>query len=574
LHSKTEDYDVFTRLAQRKRPRRPAFLLITASAIASLLVAAVALAVLVTDAGTYSVEVTSKEDPALSVSVGAATVTYIPSAGANESSGTGLFDPFVRLQGSPTEKGYNTDGTVEFQTKTGKWTHAILASAIPVVDCDGVAGGATCWELFVDINEGNNAKHISLTDVEIYFATGPAGNPPPASLLTGYPFTSPPAGITVTKEYDFDGEIKINDVNQGSGRGDLQYLVPTTDHPFTASTYFVLYSEWGSPDAAPGGDTYNSEGGFEEWKVRKAPNVTIVKTADAVSVNAGQNIGFTITVTNNGAADATGVTITDLLPPGTGIDWSEAPVDNPNCSISGSPPAETLNCGPVTLAAGGGSLSVHVQSATTGASCGTYNNTANFTSTNAGSGSASASTSVDCAAIMILKQSTKTVGGNPVLVANDGTVFSITGPGGYSNSVTDDDASGVEDEDATVGEVCISGLVPGEYTISETTPPSGYGAGTAIDATATAASGTNCTTNQPTPANSAVFRNPPLAEIQVLVTDLGSGETNSSIVCAEGTTTIPAVSENGNPDPAFDDTDETFTNLDPGTYTCTVVIDP
>jgi hypothetical protein len=34
------------------------------------------------------------------------------------------------------------------------------------------------------------------------------------------------------------------------------------------------------------------------------------------------------------------------------------------------------------------------------------------------------------------------------------------------------------------------------------------------------------------------------------------------------------VSENGNADPAFDDTDETFTNLAPGTYTCTVVVDP
>jgi hypothetical protein len=32
---------------------------------------------------------------------------------------------FVRLQATPTEAGYNTDGTTEFGTKVGNWTHAL-----------------------------------------------------------------------------------------------------------------------------------------------------------------------------------------------------------------------------------------------------------------------------------------------------------------------------------------------------------------------------------------------------------------------------------------------------------------
>ena len=36
-----------------------------------------------------------------------------------------IFDPFVRIQGSPTEKGYNTNGSPQFDTKVGTWTHAI-----------------------------------------------------------------------------------------------------------------------------------------------------------------------------------------------------------------------------------------------------------------------------------------------------------------------------------------------------------------------------------------------------------------------------------------------------------------
>jgi uncharacterized repeat protein (TIGR01451 family) len=550
----------------RTNARRPGvqWLALVAGILVLLVGAATAVLALISDGpGTFdiTVEDTSGDETA---DLGNATVRYIGSDSDNSASGTGLFDPFVRLQGAPTEDGYNTcsqascgGDVTEFETKPGKWTKAILASAIPVVDCGGDLAGTDCWELFVDINEGNNAKHISLNEVEIWLTTDPR--------ITGYDggFDAPAEQV-----YDFTGDILIHDVNQGSGRGDLLYLVPV--QPFDAGDFFVLYSEWGTTGTLDS-TSYNSEGGFEEWKVRKAPNVTIVKTADAASVNAGQTIAFTITVTNNGAADATGVTISDPLPAGTGIDWAEAPTDNPNCSIAGTPPNETLNCGPVTLAAGGGSLSVHVQSATTAASCGTYNNTASFTSTNAGSGSDSASVTVNCAAIRIVKQSTKT--GNP-LVSTEGAVFSITGPGGYSNSVTDDNVAGVEDEDTTIGEVCISGLAPGTYTVNETTPPTGYGGATQTNLSAVAAVGTNCTTNQPTATDSATFTNAPLGEIEVLFSDLGSGETASSIVCVEGTTTIPAVDENGDPDPAFDDTDEVFTNLDPGTYTCTVVIDP
>jgi uncharacterized repeat protein (TIGR01451 family) len=454
------------------------------------------------DSGCGSIEVPDKDTSATCTTNDGAIVDYIGSSASNQASGTGLFDPFVRLQATPTEQGFNTNAAVTFDAKTGTWTHAILVSAIPVVTINGTR----YWELFNDINETNSTKPISLNKVEIYFAPGPGG-----ANITGYPGF---AGFSATQVYAFDGNILINDVNAGSGRGDLRYLVPLTNIPAPpAGTYFVLYSQWGTTSA-----TYNSEGGFEEWKVRKAPNVSIVKDADAASVNAGSNIGFTITVTNSGAADATGVTISDPLPGGSGIDWAESP-DNPNCSISGSPPNETLNCGPVTLAAGGGSLSVHVQSATTAASCGTYNNTATFTSTNAGTGSDDASVTVQCAAIRILKNSTK--GG---AVTNAGAVFAVDGPDANTDpdfSVTDDTTAAAPDEDADIGQVCVSGLVPGAtYTVTETTAPSGY-AGESGSKTVVAVSG-NCATAG---LNAATFTDPPLFDIQVNFRDGGSGDT-------------------------------------------------
>jgi uncharacterized repeat protein (TIGR01451 family) len=554
---------VFTRLAQRKRPRRAALVAIVPTALVAIgLIASVVLA-LISDSGTHDITVPDSGS-SVTADLGNATVEYIGSSASNQASGTGLFDPFLRLQGSPTEKGFNTcsqsscgGDVTQFETKTGTWTKAILASAIPQVDCGGDMTGSRCWELFVDINEGNNAKRISLNEVEVWLTTN--------ARLTGYVDpTGFPSGAT--QVYDFSGAILINDVNQGSGRGDLRYLIPV--QPFAAGDFFVLYSKWGTTSGTAGNfgtGGYTSEGGFEEWKVRKAPNVTIVKTADAASVNAGQNIGFTITVTNTGAADATGVSISDPLPGGSGIDWAESP-DNANCSIAGSPPAETLNCGPVTLAAGGGSLSVHVQSGTTAASCGTYNNTATFTSTNAGSGSSSASTAVNCAAIRIVKQSTKTA--NP-LVSTEGAVFSITGPGGYSNSVTDDNVAGVEDEDTDIGEVCISGLAPGTYTVNETTPPSGYGGATQTNVSAVAAVGTNCTTNQPTSTNSATFTNAPLYDLQVNFRDGGSGETSATISCS------PLEPPDSTTPPTGWDTSSTYTDRSaPQTVTCTIEVDP
>ena len=52
--------------------------------------------------------------------------------------------------------------------------------------------------------------------------------------------------------------------------------------------------------------------------------IHIVKTPDAAQVNAGEQIGFTLTVYNDGAGDAHGVTLTDTLPAKAGLDWSIA----------------------------------------------------------------------------------------------------------------------------------------------------------------------------------------------------------------------------------------------------------
>ncbi len=122
------------------------------------------------------------------------------------------------------------------------------------------------------------------------------------------------------------------------------------------------------------------------------------------------------------------------------------------------------------------------------------------------------------------------------------------------------------------GVACFDGLTLGtSYTVTEVSAPAGYSIDTTSqsvtpDQSATCASGT---------PKAVSFTDTPLSEIGVTFKSLaGPGVTAGSIVCKIGTTTIAAVSENGSADPVLDDTDETFTNLAPGTYDCTIVVDP
>ena len=132
-------------------------------------------------------------------------------------------------------------------------------------------------------------------------------------------------------------------------------------------------------------------------------SVQITKTADAAHVNAGKQIGFTLTVSNAGGQDATGVTVSDPLPTNSGLSWQ---IENQGggwagtCAIS----AGSLNCGPVTVPTGTtpatSTFTVHITSPTTpatGGNCpstGVVDNTGTVDSTNAGTADASASTCV------------------------------------------------------------------------------------------------------------------------------------------------------------------------------------
>ncbi len=123
--------------------------------------------------------------------------------------------------------------------------------------------------------------------------------------------------------------------------------------------------------------------------------IDVVKTADASSVSAGDQVGFTVTLSNSGSGQATGLVFSDALP--AGLAWTISPASTGWSIVGGN-----LVYSASTLAPGASS-SVHVVATTTSANCGAITNTATVTSSNDGQDSSSATVDVKCALIDVVK---------------------------------------------------------------------------------------------------------------------------------------------------------------------------
>jgi uncharacterized repeat protein (TIGR01451 family)/fimbrial isopeptide formation D2 family protein len=168
-----------------------------------------------------------------------------------------------------------------------------------------------------------------------------------------------------------------------------------------------------------------------------APDLGITKEADADTVNAGEEIGFSIVVSNDdeaGTGVAKDVELNDPLPGSSalGIDWqldavlmNGAPVADPSvyCEITGSAPTQTLECEFGDMAAGA-SFEVQVSSDTAapnGCENATLPNTATAWASNHDEVEASDSITVECPDLDI----TKTAGSGTVS-AGETIAFTIT----------------------------------------------------------------------------------------------------------------------------------------------------
>lgn len=161
--------------------------------------------------------------------------------------GTGYYEPFLRLQANGTEQGFNTSATGVLDNKAGIWTKDLIANIIPTITVNGVQ----YREIRLDINENNSkqGRYLSLDSLEIYLQS--TGGISSKTGLTNLKYSMD----TATKDYF----VKLDYTNApGSGWDDMSVLLPESIFAEAATNrYFYLYSKFGV--------NYASDAGFEEW---------------------------------------------------------------------------------------------------------------------------------------------------------------------------------------------------------------------------------------------------------------------------------------------------------------------
>ncbi|MBN8867262.1 MAG: DUF11 domain-containing protein [Solirubrobacterales bacterium] len=152
------------------------------------------------------------------------------------------------------------------------------------------------------------------------------------------------------------------------------------------------------------------------------PSLTLSKSGNG-PVNAGSDVQFQLTMSNGGPGVGKAVVMTDTLPSGTAGPWQivSQPAGNP-CTIQ----AGKLTCQFGDMAAQS-QKTVTVKAPTDAADCGTYDNTATFTASNAPTGEDSATVACQKPGLTVTKT------GNGPIDAGQKVVFDITaansGPG-------------------------------------------------------------------------------------------------------------------------------------------------
>lgn len=197
------------------------------------------------------VDLTSSNSGSITNQYGTARFVYTD----QQPTGTGVIQPFLRVQNTPSEQGYNTSGGTPFDDKAGPWTHDIQFSDLQKTTT--MLNGVQFFQILLDVNEPNgNNSLISLDRLQFYTsATGSATTTNLSSLGT--------------LRYDLNGggdnQVILDAArNHGSGSGDAYLYIPVSAFAGTNANDFVyMYAAFGQADMLTNPD--GSAGGFEEF---------------------------------------------------------------------------------------------------------------------------------------------------------------------------------------------------------------------------------------------------------------------------------------------------------------------
>ncbi len=210
--------------------------------------------------------------------------------------------------------------------------------------------------------------------------------PPPADYTGGVNWLIawnddtfvPPSLYTVPPRLYDDPDYAPTPTSAVGTNCNIPMTINGVNQPFSCQFEFDITTQFfpgQTVDSGIGGTTRQFNDVVVAFPPANVPQLQAYSAPDNPTVAPGSPIGFTVTVTNNGSAAASNVTVNDPLPSGTGVNWSISPAVT-GCSITGSVPNQLLGC-TFTSVTVGQTITIHVTSAT--AASGTYTNVATIT---------------------------------------------------------------------------------------------------------------------------------------------------------------------------------------------------
>ncbi len=248
-------------------------------------------------------------------------------------------------------------------------------------------------------------------------------------IVPGAPYT----GSTPRLYEDPDAPVSSTSPYGTNCNVPMQVGNPPTNEAFSCQFEFDIttsYDPTKKVDATVGGKTKQFSDVTVAFPPANAGQVTVTTVPDATIVTPGTAIGFTINVNNSAAGISSGASLNDLLPAGTGVNWSISPVyaGQGTCAITGALGSQVLACSFGDLAASA-SLSLHITSPTS--ATGTYTSSASVAASDQQVLSVAAITVQSAApAFSGLASQTITFGASSVVLSGavgTGTVFPSAG---------------------------------------------------------------------------------------------------------------------------------------------------
>jgi hypothetical protein len=201
-----------------------------------------------------------------------------------QTSGSGVFDPFLTVQADGTEQGYNTDGTLTMDTKRAGFTRNLQVGELKIVTISS-QGVTPFYEFILDANQ--NANDVSgkavlgLSRLALFTSPTADISEPSLAALDANGDTTLRFDLGTSHTVLIDAALGAT---AGSGSADMFAYIPVSAFAGALPTdYLYFYNANGS--------IRESNDGFEEWSALVGVNITNVPEGGATVALFGLALG-------------------------------------------------------------------------------------------------------------------------------------------------------------------------------------------------------------------------------------------------------------------------------------------